>query len=199
MALISLMGSQVFNLVASAVSPEEPGKFKADELIQTLKKQLHPSKSVAVARYEFFRYRQDHDETARELERKLKTLASVCQFGENLEDCLRDQFVCAQRSAEAARVIFLVKSEDYLKMKLEDVVTRIEATEILKTGIRQIAEVDPFHKGAGDGKRTESRKKCSWCGSVHEARKCPAWNAENVEKRGILRKCVAVRRQPKQP
>ena len=98
-ALISLMGSQAYDLVASAVAPKEPREYKVEALIEILKKQMHPTKSVVISRYEFFNTRQKPEETVRELERKLKTRASSCEFGTKLDEYLRDQFVCAVHTA----------------------------------------------------------------------------------------------------
>ena len=169
-AAISLMGEEAFDILATAVAPKAPKEFKVDELKKELLRQIQPQKAVQVARYEFFQYRQKPGENSRELERSLKRLAAGCQF-DKLDSTLRDQFVCSLREEEHVKLFFKMKSEDYLKLKIDEAVAKIEAIEVLKMNMRTTAEVDQFNTKSC----TQNSQKCSKCGRLHEAGKCPAW------------------------
>ena len=69
--LLSLLGGKVYGTLRNLLSPEQPAGKSYDELKTVLKAHYEP-KFVA----------------------ELKRLAATCEFGQYLNDALRDRFVC---------------------------------------------------------------------------------------------------------
>ena len=84
-----------YDILACATAPKLPRQFTVPELSEILLKQVANQRSVVGSRYEFYNRKQGVDESARELERALRTLANGCEFGEQLYERLRDQYICA--------------------------------------------------------------------------------------------------------
>ncbi len=81
--LISVMGPRAYKLLRSLVAPAKPGEKSFDELV-----------AVMTQRYRFHtRFRQPGELVATYVS-ELWSLAQTCNFGESLEDMLRDRLVC---------------------------------------------------------------------------------------------------------
>ena len=63
-----------------------------------LKKHFEPKKVVIAKRFNFHRRNQAPDESIAEYVAELRKLTTNCDFGDYLEEALRDRFICRLRS-----------------------------------------------------------------------------------------------------
>ena len=89
--LVTLMGSQAYELLASLVAPQKPSTKKFDEIVTLMTNYLKPKPLIIAERYNFHKRNQKEGETVSQYLAELKRLAERCQFGEFLEQALRDR------------------------------------------------------------------------------------------------------------
>ena len=138
--LISVIGDETYELLSNLASPRKPAALKYDEIINVIRSHLQPKPSVMAERYRFRQRRQLTEETVLQYITELKKLSKHCEFGDSLEDNLRDQPVCGIKSDIIRQRLFAEDSLSYAKaVKLS---CALEAAE------RDAAVVEP---GAGGG------------------------------------------------
>ncbi|XP_063635203.1 uncharacterized protein LOC134805952 [Cydia splendana] len=105
--LITVMGSEAYELMANLCSPDKLSTKKYDDLVALMKKHLQPTRSTMAERFKFRQRAQRCDETIAEYTAELKKLTKDCDFQEaNLKDNLRDQFVCGIRNDSIRQKLF---------------------------------------------------------------------------------------------
>ena len=65
---------------------------------QNLTKHFQPKKVIIIERFNFHQRNQAQDESITEYVAKLRKLTTNCDFGDYLEQALRDHFVCGLHS-----------------------------------------------------------------------------------------------------
>ena len=93
---LTLIGGQTYKLLRSLLAPELPATKKYEELTEKLAGHLAP-KPLAIASYGNGIREKLGESVARYLA-ELRRLAEHCEFGDKLDDQLRDQFVSGLRS-----------------------------------------------------------------------------------------------------
>ncbi|KAL0852608.1 hypothetical protein ABMA27_016946 [Loxostege sticticalis] len=96
--LISIIGEAGYELMVNLCSPEKPHKKNYSDIVELMCNHLQPKPSILAARYHFRQRRQQVEETVTQYMSELKRLSRACEFKANLEENLRDQFVCGLRS-----------------------------------------------------------------------------------------------------
>ena len=119
-ALVALMGAEVYGLVADAILPDVPANKSFDELKATLLEQMRPKRLAIAERYDFNQVTQGQG-TVSEFLRKLRYAAAKCEFGPNLDERLRDQFVFGIASKEALKKMLTLKLADLTLKKATDI------------------------------------------------------------------------------
>eukprot|EP00731_Ephydatia_muelleri_P016131 Em0009g555a len=85
---------KAYQTLASLVAPETPGGKTYDELIKLMAEHLSPKPLVIVQRYRFHSRVRQQGESVSVYVTQLKELARKCEFGDALNDMLRDRLVC---------------------------------------------------------------------------------------------------------
>ena len=97
-----------------------------DEIVKVLNSHFEPQLVVIEESFHFHRSYQAPAETVAVYVMKLRRLAITCEFGDYLDQALRDRFVCGLRS-EAVQKNLLSEAEVNFT-RAENVVQGIEAT-----------------------------------------------------------------------
>ena len=84
--------------LSSLVNPEVPANQTFHEPLETLRNHLKPGKLTE--RFRFHKRSQRDGETVSQFEAELRSLASICEFGEFLEQALREHLVCHIKNKE---------------------------------------------------------------------------------------------------
>ncbi|KAL2089316.1 hypothetical protein ACEWY4_014004 [Coilia grayii] len=96
--LLSVMGPKTYGLLRSLVAPGKPGAKTYEPIVIVLQTHFAPKLLVIAERFRFHRRNQGEGETVAQYVAVLKRLSEHCEFGDYLEDALRDRFVCGLRS-----------------------------------------------------------------------------------------------------
>ncbi len=90
------VGGQTYTLLRDLLSPAKPAEKTLKQLMDALRGHYKPKVTMA-ERYVFHQRKQESGETVAGLEAELRKMASRCDFGETLEEALRDRLVCGLR------------------------------------------------------------------------------------------------------
>ena len=85
---------KVYETLCNILSPEQPAGKSYDELKTVLKAHYEPKPIIIAKRFHFLKRYQNPTESIAEFVAELKRLAATCEFGQYLNDALRDWFVC---------------------------------------------------------------------------------------------------------
>ena len=97
-AFLSLIGGKTYALLRSLISPEKPSTKTYDELTDILEKHLNPKPLLIAERFRFYKRNQQEGESLSQYIAVLKRLTLHCDFGDVLNDAVRDRFVCGMRT-----------------------------------------------------------------------------------------------------
>ena len=100
---LSSIGARTYSLLRDLVAPNSPGELSFAELSEVLSSHFQPRRLVIAERFQFHRRTQAADESIAEFDAALRKLATHCEFGETLEETLRDRFVCGLRHEATQR------------------------------------------------------------------------------------------------
>ncbi len=92
--LLSSIGASTYSLLSDLLAPDKPGGKTYAEITTALKKHFEPQRSVITERFHFHKRNQSGGENIAEFDAALRKLAIHCDFKGNLEEALRDQFLC---------------------------------------------------------------------------------------------------------
>ena len=181
---LTLVGGQTYALLRDLLSPVKPSVKTLAQLKETLKKHYEPKKIIMAERFRFHQRRQEPGETVAKFEAELRKLASRCEFGEGLEDALRDRLVCGLRE-EVHRKRLLAESELTLSKALT-IAHSLELAEqnarelrgaVSSSAVHQVSHSRTPYKGPAQchssSKPQGHGKECYRCGSTdHLAATC---------------------------
>ena len=104
--LLILIGAQTYSLLRDLVAPNSPGELLFTQLSEVLSFHFQPRRLVIAERFQFHRRTQAAGERIAEFDAALRKLTTHCEFGETLEEALRDRFVCdLQHEATQCRLL----------------------------------------------------------------------------------------------
>lgn len=92
--LISVVGAATYSLMRNLLSPAKPKDKTFQELVLLMKNHYDPKPSEIVQRYKFDSRARKPNETVMEYVAKLRRLAQDCNYGNTLQQMLRDRIVC---------------------------------------------------------------------------------------------------------
>ena len=88
--LLSVIGGKTYNLLRSLLGPAAPGDKSYEDIVKVLKEHFEPKPSVITERFHFHRRMQVPGKSVADYVAELKRLATHCEFGDHLEENLRD-------------------------------------------------------------------------------------------------------------
>ncbi|XP_046383599.1 uncharacterized protein K02A2.6-like [Ischnura elegans] len=96
---ITFCGASTYTLLKNMLFPKKPTEQTFAELVGVLTTHYAPKRLTIAERYNFHTRSQQTGENVKEFIIALKKLAEFCEFGDFLNDALRDRFVCGIESA----------------------------------------------------------------------------------------------------
>ncbi|XP_066955294.1 uncharacterized protein [Macrobrachium rosenbergii] len=139
---LTLVGPKNYAILRDLIHPSNPNSKTFDELILVLKNHFSPVRSVIAERFKFNRRRQGSDETISDYVAVLKNMSSTCQYGDFLNDALRDKFVVGIADVEVQRE--LLRKNDLSFAKAVELAVAFEMTK------KSSRELRPFNVASGD-------------------------------------------------
>lgn len=108
---LTAIGETAYVTLRSLLLPKTPAKASYVEAVSVLKKHYTPKRSLVAERYRFNQRQQAPHESVADFIVELKKLASTCEFGNFLNDALRDRLVAGLRT-EAVRCRLLALPDE---------------------------------------------------------------------------------------
>ena len=172
--LLNAIGSKTYSLLRSLTAPDLPQSKSLDALVKMLKDHLEPKPLLIAERFYFHRRDQAVGETISEYVAELRRLATTCEFGDFLNDALRDRLVCGLRNESVqkrllseANLTFAKALELAHSMELAD--KNAKALKGTDSAVKKLSRVPR----QGDRQSPAQSTPCSRCGRTnHEASSC---------------------------
>lgn len=167
--LLSVIGGKTYTLLRNLLAPVKPSTKTLAQLKEVLKKHFEPKRVVIAERFRFYRREQAVGESVATYEAELRRLAAHCEFGDYLDQALRDRLVCGLKS-ESTQKHLLSKADLTLKRALE-IAQSQEAAERHAMQLKGDVGVGTMNvEKVSDAPRKE---KCRHCGrGNHLAQDC---------------------------
>ncbi|XP_046753091.1 uncharacterized protein K02A2.6-like [Diprion similis] len=179
---LTLIGTQAYSLLRNLCAPVLPSGKTLSELRTVLKGHLQPAQSVITVRYKFKECRQEDNQSIKQYLANLKQISILCEFGDNLESSLRDQFVWGLKSAAIKKRLLGEAGLTY--QRAVELATALEsaAIDVVQIGGSTSDKGQPFHnirtypksKTWNQGRNgSDLSTTCSCCGRRnHQTKDC---------------------------
>ena len=166
---LSSIGSRTYRVLRYLCLPDKPGVKSYLELKRILTAHFEPKRHVIVERFHFHRRSQAPDESIADFMLELRRLAFHCDFGDFLDEALRDRLVCGLRSMSIQKQLLseeglTLKSALEIAQNMELVDKFINAKE-LKDSETGVQKVSTSHL-------PQANAECYRCGNAHDPRDC---------------------------
>ena len=198
--LLCACGPATYAMMKRLCAPEKPSAKTFAELKKLVKDHVNPKPLVIAERYKFYQRSQEQDESVKEFLAQLRGLSEHCNFGDFLDEAIRDRFVCGLRShriqrrllteadltlANATKIAAGIEIADQEADRLKTDSVKVEVkTEVCKTGKKarnftsQPTREKSCHrcgkKGHTDDQCFYKKAKCHRCKRQgHLSRRCP--------------------------
>ena len=174
-ALLSLI-YKTYSLLRSLTAPADPATKSPNDIITTLKDHFCPAPLVIVERFRFHKHSQGDHEPIKDFVADLKALSSKCEFGDFLDDSLRDKFVCGLHDTTIQRKLLTVERLTF--QRAVEIATTMELamkdsselhTQSSSSSVHQVKQQSaPSSKMMHD---------CYFCGGNHQRENCPVYGS----------------------
>ncbi len=182
--LLSVIGRECFLIYKNLPFTEEERK-DPDTILQGLSNYFEPQRNTVYERYVFNTCSQEPHESIDSYVNRLRKLSATCEFDALLNEMIRDRVVIGVKdSGLRAR---LLREKNLTLEKCLDTCRAAEMTSQQLKAIDGNGEVEAVHavgqktkkkkssKQAREDRLSESRRNCTYCGTQHAKKHCPAW------------------------
>lgn len=179
--LLTVIGAKTYETLRSLLAPERPRDQTYDQLVSALLKHYDPKPLVIGERFRFYQRSQRAGESIANFIADLRRLSIRCEFGDFLDQALRDRFVCGVRNDALQRK--LLTEADLTIKRAQEIAQSMESADLNSKDLKGDASArdysDSIHHAptspaspslnAGQGKKFQP---CHRCGRRHDARTC---------------------------
>ena len=157
-SLLAVMGPSTNGVLRNLVYPEKPKDKSLDEISTVLEERFTEKKVEIAERFRFYTAVQE-SETIAQFVSCLKKLARYCNFGDKLNDMIRDRLVCGIKDRNTQKKL-LVESgltlEKAIKVAIADEAANKSVAELAKA--RGLGPTNEVHRmKATSSKSSESK------------------------------------------
>ena len=189
--LLSMCGAATYQLIRNLVAPKKPTEKSFKDLVKLVSEHHTPPPSATMQRFKFNSRSQKDGESVAEFIAELRRLSEHCEFGDNLDDMLRDRLVCGTKDVRVRRRLL---AEEDLKFKKAFEIA--QAAEAADSNAKYLQKPSASTVHAVQRQPTKLRPvgadNCYRCGGKHAASDCRFREAEchHCHKKGhIARAC----------
>ena len=101
--MVHVISAKNYALLKGLLAPTSRREKSYDDLTQLLQAHYEPKPVVIAERYHFYQRCQAYGESVTAFVAELRKLAINCQFGEFLDEALRDQLMCSLQSEQTQK------------------------------------------------------------------------------------------------
>ena len=171
--LLGTCDPSTYSTIRSLAVPNKPTDLDYSALLESTKKHYNPKPSVIMQQYKSNCRNQGADELIAIYVAELGKLTEFCNFGESINDMLRDKFVsglhntCTQHRLLAEKALTFAKAQEIVQaMELAD-----KDVQSLQSNLHA-----PVHKlnqpSQGNTNSNTTHMPCYHCEGKHSAAKC---------------------------
>jgi len=172
--LLTVIGSDIYALLRSLLAPVKPREKSFKELSDTLHHHFDPKPLVIAERFHFHRRNQASGESISEYVAELRRLATHCEFGDYLEQALRDRLFCGIRHKNTQKR--LLSEANLTLTKATEIARSVEAAETQATQLKGTSSAPVMNvksSKTNQGRNPEKHGICTRCGGRnHQAKDC---------------------------
>ena len=207
--LLSQCGKETYSVLRSLVSPGKVSDKSYAQIAELLNGHLKRTTSVIAARYRFNTCCRKEGQSIAEYVAELRKVTEHCEFGESLNEMLRDRLVCGVNNAQMQRKLlseetltFAQANRICLSLEAASRDARIIGGQAQESAVNEISVPD---RGELPGEVNEVStgqhvrgKPCHRCGRPHPADTCryATFKCHNCGQVGHLaRRCVVNKSQ----
>ena len=152
---LTTCGTSTYNLLRSLAATKKPPELPFAELVKLAAGHYHPKPSFAVQCFKLFSRSRHAGESVAAFLAELNRLSEHCNFGDALQDMLRDRLVCGIHDQRTQRR--LLAETDLTLHKAFEVAQAIESAESQVKELQQLGRAEvhavkpphqPFHTTA---------------------------------------------------
>ena len=195
--LLSGCGAETYKLIRNLVAPEKPTARSFEQLKELVQLHHNPKPSVIVERFRFNSCLRQPGESVATFVAKLRHLTQHCEFGDSLQDMLRDRLVCGVNDTCLQRRLLAESS-----LTFETALKLATAWESAEKNAKDLQGAQASEDNHVIGRITRTRRhreegkerevECYRCKGQHDADKCRFRDAEcfRCRKKGhLVRAC----------
>ena len=162
--LLSAVGGATYQLIRNLLAPAKPTDKSFAEIVEAVLRHHQPKPSVIVQRFNFHSRSRNSGENVSTYVAELRKLSEHCNFGETLNDMLRDRLVCGINDQRLQRR--LLSEPELTFAKALELAQAAEAAErnakeleraTPSTGVHAVSSREHSQKGGG-GHRPSSMR-----------------------------------------
>ncbi|XP_036002862.1 uncharacterized protein K02A2.6-like [Fundulus heteroclitus] len=191
--LLSVCGAKTYKLIRNLASPRKPGELSFQDIVKLVQDHHNPKPSVIVQRFKFHTHSRKQGVSVPAFVAELRALSEHCEFGDVLNDMLRDRLVCGINDDSIQRRLLSEAKLTYKKA--------LEIAQAMETATNNTKDIQQARGGAPQsdtvhhvtkekkGKQQKSVE-CYRCGGPHLASDCGFKDSvcHNCQKRGHVAK-----------
>ena len=113
--LLSTCGASTYSTFRSLAAPTKPTDLEYLALLESTKKHFNPELSVIMQRYKFNSRNQKPDGSISTYIAELRKLTEFCDFGDSINDMLRDKFVSGLHNTRTQHRLLAEKALTFAK------------------------------------------------------------------------------------
>ena len=204
--LLTLIGPKGFSLATKLLSPKklDDNSLTFKDIEEALVSHYKPKKIIIYERYKFHNRNQGANESIADFVAAIKSLASTCEFGDTLQDMLRDRFVVGLHNRATQQALLTDSDLDFKKATnvastREAAMRELDASHSIGNTSDSVNKVSfsknkgkpnsnknfkPENENRNGNNSTKPKSKCFGCGQLHWKRDCPFANKECFKCRG---------------
>jgi len=186
--LLSSCGAPTYQLIRNLVAPGKPTDKTFAEIVTLVRDHHQPRPSTIVQRFNFHTRTQKPGEKISEFVAQLRKLSEHCEFGETLEDMLRDRLVCGCRDQRLQCKLLAepdLNFEKAFKIAKAMETAEREAKDLHETPAAPVNSMRGTPTGKNFSRRAANHSQrratptdCYRCGAKHKATDCKFKDAE---------------------
>ncbi|XP_043478167.1 uncharacterized protein K02A2.6-like [Leptopilina heterotoma] len=182
---LTLLGGEGYAILRNLCAPDLPSSKTFTELATIMKDHMEPTPNEILERYKFRQCVQRETQEVKAFVEEIKKASTYCNFGANLQDSMRDQFVWGLRTEALQKR--LLREKDLTFVKAVELSTAFELASKGAAGMNEstkkteqpsvnvIRDKNRFKSGSSGSseKQTDKTFQCMRCGkSNHSPANC---------------------------
>ena len=170
--LLTVIRQKTYNTLRSLLAPARPRDKTYDELVSVLQKHYDPKPLVIGERFRFYQRSQKAGESIGDFIVDLRRLSMNCEFGDFLDQALRDRFVCGVRSEGLQKKLITEAQEIGQSMESTDLNAKDLKGDAVRDSIHHCSTPAASNSPSQNAGPRKKFHPCHRCSRQHDVNTC---------------------------